>query len=135
MLFVWLFALTSGLVNACALEPHGVHDHGAPHSHRAPGESTLGAIGHHADGVAPHTHETDSQPAKESCWKSCDDSSQTLQKHASSFDLVDPGLAPFAAAAWAVEAKSAPALGQRHDFFRLPEHGPPVRVLFSRLAL
>ena len=89
MLFVWLFALASGL-------------------------------------------------AKESCLKACGDGSQTLLKHASSVDLADPELASFVAAAWAAawgaEVHVAPAPGRAHDF-RLPERGPPIRVLFSRLAL
>ena len=33
MLFVWLFALASGVANACLLEPRGVHDHGSRLSH------------------------------------------------------------------------------------------------------
>ncbi len=134
MLFVWLFALASGAANACLLEPHGAHDHGAPLSHLAVEDSALGVTGHHADGVAHSDDDSDSMPSKESCQKACDEGSQSLLKHATGFDLVDPGLAPFVAVAWAAEVPMAPASGRAHNF-RLPERGPPIRVLFSRLAL
>ena len=134
MLFVWLFALASGLANACLLEPHGVHDHGSPPSQRAPDDAALGDTARHADGVAHSGDESDNMPSKESCLKTCDEVSQTLLKHASSFDLVDPGLAPFVAVAWAAEVHVTPAPGRAHDF-RLPERGPPIRLLFSRLEL
>ena len=134
MLFVWLFALASGLANACLLEPHGAHDHGSPLPHLSASGTTLGIAGDHAEGLTHDDGDSNTGPAKESCLRACDDGSQTLLKHASSFDLADPGLAPFVAAAWAPGANLAPAPGLAHDF-RLPERGPPIRVLFSRLAL
>ena len=134
MLFVWLFALASGLANACLLEPHGVHDHGSPLSHTSDTGTALGVAWEHAQGLTHDHGDSDTGLAKESCLKACDDCSQTLLKHASSVDLVDPGLAPVVAAAWAAEVHVTPAPGQTHDF-RPPERGPPIRVLFSRLAL
>ena len=142
MLFVWLFALASGVANACLLEPHGVHDHGSPLSHLSASGTTPGLAGNHAQGLAHDDGNSDSgpgsehgpAPAKESCLKACDEGSQSLLKHAYSFDFADPGLAPLMAAAWAAEVHLAPASGRPHDF-RLPERGPPIRVLFSRLAL
>ncbi|MEP6876932.1 MAG: hypothetical protein ABI887_21440 [Burkholderiales bacterium] len=134
MLFVWLFALASGVANACLLEPHGVHDHGSPLSHPSASGTTLGMAGDHAQGLAHDDGASDPGPTKESCLKACDEGSQSLLKHAYSFDFADPGLAPLVAAAWAAEVHLAPASGRLHDF-RLPERGPPIRVLFSRLAL
>ena len=138
MLFVWLFALALGVANACLLEPHGVHDHGSPLSHPSASGTTPGLAGDHAQGLAHDDGGGDSDPvpapAKESCLKACDEGSQSLLKHAYSFDFADPGLAPLVAAAWAAEVHLSPASGLRHDF-RLPERGPPVRVRFSRLAL
>ena len=136
MLFVWLFALASGVANACLLEPHGVHDHGSPLSHLSASGTTPGLAGDHAQGLAHDDGDSDpgAGPAKESCLKACDDGSQSLLKHAYGFDFPDPGLTPFVAAAWAAEVQVAPASGRAHDF-RLPERGPPLRVLFSRLAL
>lgn len=123
MLFVWLFALASGLVNACLLEPSVVRDHGPALSHPSATGTALGSAGDHAQGL---THDV--------CLKACDDGSQTLLKHASSVELADPGLVLFAAAAWAAEVHVAPASGRAHDF-RLQERGRPIRVLFSRLAI
>ena len=136
MLFVWLFALASGVANACLLEPHGIHDHGSPLSHLFASGTTPGLAGDHAQGLAHDDGDSDpgAGPAKESCLKACDDGSQSLLKHAYSFDFPDPGLTPFVTAAWAAEVQVAPASGRAHDF-RLPERGPPLRVLFSRLAL
>ena len=134
MLIVWLFALASGVVNACQLEPHGVHDHGSPLSHPSASGTTPGLAGDHAQGHAHGDGDSGPGPAKESCLKACDEGSQSLLKHAYSFDFADPGLAPLVAAAWDAEVHLARASGLRHDF-RLPERGPPVRVRFSRLAL
>ena len=133
MLLVCFFTLTSGLANACLMEPRGVHDHGSPPSHRAPGVAALRVTGHHAED-RHDDGDSDTGSTKESCLKACDESSQSLLKHASSVDLVDPGPAPFVVAAWASQVNVAPALGLAHDF-RLPARGPPVRVLFSRLAI
>ena len=136
MLFVWLFALASGVANACLLEPHGVHEHGAALSHLSASGTTPGLAGDHAQGLAHDDGDSDSDPgpAKESCLKACDEGSQSLQKHAHSFDLADTGLAPLVATAWAAKVHLSRASGRPHDF-RLPERGPPIRVLFSRLAL
>lgn len=134
MSFVWLFALASGVANACLLEQPGVRDHGSALSHPSATGTALGSSGHHAEGLTHDDGGSDTGLAKESCLKACDDGSQTLPKHASGVDLADPGLAPFVAAAWAAEVHIAPAPGRAHDF-RLPERGPPIRVLFSRLAL
>ena len=134
MLSVWLFALASGAANACLLEPHGVHDHGSPLSHLSASGTTLGLAGDHAQGLAHDDGDSDSGPAKESCLEAYDEGSQSLLKHAYNFDFADPGLAPLMAAAWAAEVHLAPGSGRPHDF-RLPERGPPIRVLFSRLAL
>ena len=135
MLFVWLFALASGVANACLLEPHGVHDHGSPLSHlSAATDTTLGMAGDHAEGFTHDDGDSDTGPAKESCQTACDEGSRSLLKRAYSFDLADPGLAPFVATAWAAEVHLSRASGRPHDF-RLPERGPPIRVLFSRLAL
>ena len=138
MLFVWLFALASGLVNACLLQPHDGGAHAPALSHPSATGNALGMAGDHAEGLTHDDGDADTGLARESCLKACDDGSQTLLKHASSVDLADPGLAPFVAAAWGAawgaEVQVAPAPGRAHDF-RLPERGPPIRVLFSRLAL
>ena len=134
MLLVWLFALASGLANACLLEAHGVRDHGSALLQPSGTGTSPGMAGGHAEGLTYGDADADTRLAKVSCLKACDDSSQTLLKHVSSVDLADPGLAPVVAAAWAAEVRTAAALGRAHDF-RLLERAPPIRVLFSRLAL
>jgi len=134
MLLAWLFALASGSVNACALEPHGVQENGSLALHTAHEDATLVVSAHHAE---DHTHDAgaaDTGSTKESCLKACDEGSLSLLKHASSKDSVDPGLGPYAAVAWAARVHTAPAQGGAHEF-RLPEPGPPIPVIFSRLAL
>ena len=99
MLFVWLFALASGVANACLLEPHRVHDHGLPLSHMSATGATLGIAGDHAESFAHDDGDSDTGPAKKSCLKACDEGSQSLLKNPSSFDLADPGLPPLVAGA------------------------------------
>lgn len=134
MLVVWLFALASGLANACVLEPHGAQEYSFSPLRTAHEDALRVVSGHHAESYTPDVGAADIESTKSSCLKACDEGSQTLLKHVSSFDLVDPGLASFVTAAWDVQVHRAAAPGQAHDF-RLPERGPPVRVLFSRLAL
>ena len=134
MLFVWLFALASGVANACLLEQHGERDHESPLAHLSASSTTLGLAGDHAQGLADDDGNTDPGPAKESCPKAYDKGSQSLLKHAYTFDHADPGLAPLVATAWAAEVRLAPASGRPHDF-RLRESGPSIRVVLARLAL
>lgn len=134
MLAVWLFALASGLVNACVLEPHGAQEHSSSPLRMAHEDTLLVVSGHHAESYTSDAGAADIKSTKASCLKACDEGSQSLLKHPASVDLVDPGLALFVTASWNVQVHRAPAPGQAHDF-RLPERGPPVRVLFSRLAL
>ena len=137
MLFVWLFALASGVANACLLGPHGVADHGSALSHLSASGTTTAFAEDHTQGLAHDDGDSDSNlgygPAKDSCLRACDEGSQSLLKHAYRFDFADPRL-PLVAAAWAAEMHLAPASRRPRDF-RLPERGPPIRVLFSRLAL
>ena len=134
MLFVWLFAMASGVANACLLDAHGTHDRASPQSHRSAAVATPGIAGDHAEGLTSDHSDSDTGPTKESCLRACDEGSQSLLKHSSGFDFADPALAPFVAVAWSDGMHVAPASSRAHDF-RLPERGPPLRVLFSRLAL
>ncbi len=148
MLFVWLFAWVSGVANACLLDPQRDHAQGLQQSQVTPEAAAMGVDGHHTEGVVHHTQrvaphavgvathddDSDSMPSKESCLKACDAGSQSVLKHAASFDLVDPGLPHIVTAAWTAPTRMAPTPGREADF-RLPDRGPPIRVLFSRLAL
>ena len=134
MLFVWLFTLASGAANACVLEARGSHSHGTPAVHLSATDEVLETAPGHAAGTAHDEHDTDTEFTRESCLKACDAGSQSLLKQPSSLDSPHLELAPFAVTAWAAELGASTLVGRAHDL-RLAEHGPPVRVLFSRLAL
>ena len=73
VLLMWLFALASGLANACLLEAHVSHSHVATAGYSgAAHASTL--LTAHARAVAGHDH--DSYTAEASNLKVCDDGSQ-----------------------------------------------------------
>ena len=134
MLLVWLFTLASGAANACVMEARGSHSHGAPTVHLAATDVGIETAPGHAAGTAHDGHGTDTESTKESCLEACDAGAQSLLKQPSSLDSPHLELAPFAVTAWAAEPDVSTLVGRAHDL-RLPEHGPPVRVLFSRLAL
>ena len=133
MLLVWLFTLASGAATACALEVRGSHSHGVPAVHLSAMDEGLETAPGHVAGTAHVEHDTDTESTKESCLKACDAGSQSLLKQPSSLDTPNFELAPFAVTAWATELDASTLVRRAHDL-RLPEHGPPVRVLFSRLA-
>ena len=97
VLLVWMFALASGVANACLLETHAPHamaaKESAPPTSHAPGE-LLVQLGANAG-----DHD-DSDSTKESCLKVCDDGTNTLPKACSGVDHNDPGPAPLVATLW-----------------------------------
>jgi len=125
MLLVWVFAVASGVANACLLE--------------APGSDSHLGTGHVPDvsaGVAEAAddHDDDSVTSKESCLKVCDDGSQAPVKLHTGFDLTDPGVAPLVAVVWNSTAPVVWGHSSRVDL-QPPIVGPPLRVRYSRLAL
>ena len=132
MLLVWLFALASGVANACLLEARGTHSHGAPVTQSSATEAASGISAGHAGVIASHDAGADASRA--ACLKVCDDDSQSLPKQQSSFDLTDPGLALFVAVAWTAAVLDLSAPSRTNDLgHRVP--GLPIRTRFSRLAL
>jgi hypothetical protein len=123
VLLAWLFALASGVANACLLEVRGTHGHDAP--------SAVVSAGH-AGAVAGHHH--DSHGAKANCLKVCSDGGQSPTTPDIKVAQADIGLAPVVAVLWnpAVPLAAAP-----HRVTDDPPTaaGPPIRVRFSRLAL
>lgn len=134
MLLFWLFALTSGVVNACILEGGAAHgDHGAPgHLHSA----MAATEGSDEPAVATNDHDADELSSKASCLRVCDDSSQALAKLSSGMvDPVDPGSAPlFMAVIWTTAAPAASGLS-RADDFPPPRPREPISIRLLRLAL
>lgn len=97
MLLLWLFAVSSGIVNACVLEPHGTDAHLAGVQ---PSTHATTAMAGHAETSADHEGPLDSSRAP--CTKVCDDGSQTLIKQLPAFDLTDRGPALTDSIHWAV---------------------------------
>lgn len=131
MLLALLFALASGIVNACLLETGDLHSDSA--RLRIPIASQSLAVFTDSSG-AVSGHEEDSDNSKESCLKVCDDGTRTLPNANTGVDPADPGLALFVTTRWA--ASTHDIRGSRPDDRRqAPVVGPPVRVRYSRLAL
>ena len=135
VLLVWLFALASGVANACFLEtpePHSMAAKGsALTTSQAPAELVAqpGAPAGH-----PAGHHDGSDSTKESCLKVCDDGTRTLPNASLGVDQADPGPAPLVATLWTGSPRVVSASGQPDDL-AIPIGGPPLRVRYSRLAL
>jgi hypothetical protein len=131
MLCVWMFALASGIANACALEVRGSHSHAM-----AGGDHPGVASSAHAaeDAGADSHHDGDSHDSKAPCLKACDEGSLSLLKHSVVPDLTDPGAAFVVAFAWAVSVPVLSARSRAHHLRPLSS-GPPLRVRYVRLAL
>lgn len=129
-LLVWLFALASGMANACLLEAPGKHSHAAAaHSSEPPHTHVIGG-----DAAAVDDDVGDQDGSKESCLKVCDDGTNAQVKLQASVDLTEPGLAPLPVFAWNTET-SAVSVSSLYDILQVPIVGPPFRVRYSRLTL
>ena len=131
MLLVWVFALTSGVANACLLQASGSYNHGFSMTHPSAIEAEPEISAGHAGAIA--NRDADSDASKASCLQVCDDRSQSLLKRQSGFDSTDPGLALLVAVAWTTTTSFASAPSRAN--LRPPALGLPIRVRFSRLAL
>jgi hypothetical protein len=130
MLLVWMFALLSGVANACLTESRGEPAHAGPHASQ--GEPLAEAATHPraADQAQPDEH-----PDKAPCQKSCDESSQTLVKQLPRLDTPDLQVAlpqPYTQASGLHLASAALV---RAALAAVPPPSPPPRVKFSRFAL
>lgn len=120
------------MANACLLETPDKHSHVAAGQH----SSTHRAHADHAlvgDTVAIDD-DGDSDAAKESCLKACDDASNAPVKLQTGIDLTDPGLAPLIVSAWNAAPPIAP-VSSRFEDLQVPGAGPPLRLRYSRLTL
>ena len=130
MLFVWVFALLSGVANACLTEPRSELAHAG----------LLASQPHHPAQAAHHSHAADQtphdrHPDKAPCQKSCDESSQTLLKQLPKLDTPDLQAAAFPIYTWVSDLRMAPAAPVRAALAAVPPPAPPPRVQYSRLAL
>lgn len=131
MLVVWVFALASGVANACLLETPE-HNYPAVKGSVATINQAPAELMVHLDATAAHHDDADS--TKESCLKVCDVGTHSLAKAYSGVDLTDPGPPTLVTTLWtgSIPGVSAP---RRVDDPAIPILGPPLRVRYSRLAL
>ena len=131
MLLVWVFALASGVANACFLETPGHHSTAVKGSAATANQGPVELVAH-LDATARHHDGADS--TKESCLKVCDDGTHSLPKAYSGIDHADPGPPTLVTTLWtgSMPVVSAP---RRVDDLAIPILGPPLRVRYSRLAL
>lgn len=135
-LLVWLFALASGMANACLLVEPGKHAHdAASHSFLPAHTHADHALADHAGAAANDDDDDDNwHGAKESCLKACDGGSNAPVKLQASPDLLDPGLACHVVFAWPAMTP-VDAVPSRFDDVEVPVAGPPFRVRYARLTL
>lgn len=133
VLLVWLFALASGLANACLLEVRQTHSHLATAA-----TSEAEAVAHasvilpaHAGAVADCAG---ASRLKAPCLKVCDDGARSFPKQDSTVAQADPGPAPLVVVLWRSVAPVIPAFRQM-DAVQPAWPELPVRTRFSRLAI
>ncbi len=131
VLLVWLFALASGVANACFLEAHEPRGMAVKELTQPPSHAPAGLL---APLEARAGHHDDSNSTKESCLKVCNDGTHTLPKAGSGVDHNDPGPAPWISTLWTGSSQGVSA-PRRVDESAIPIFGPPLRVRYSRLAL
>ena len=129
VLLVWVFALVSGVANACLLETRGAHGHLTA----AGGFEEAAATGMSA-GKAVADHHDDAHNSNASCLKACDDVAQSLPKQDLTAAQADPDPAPLVSILWTA-ATAAVLPFRRTDPVQphVPER--PIRIHYFRLAL
>lgn len=133
VLLVWLFALASGVVNACLLEARQTHSNiSAAASFEAAQEHAIEPG--HMSTVASHNAGSDTFKAP--CLKVCDEGSRSfLPKLNATVAQIDLGAAPLVAVLWSAVAPIVATGLQKTDDLRPSTARPPIRVRYSRLAL
>ena len=130
MLLVWVFALLSGVANACLTEPRDEPAHAGTHASLANQPAQTAAQPDAAD-EAQHGQHRDKAP----CQKSCDATSQTLLKQLPKVDTPDLQAVVLPPHRPASALYRAPSTLVRAALAAIPPPAPPPRLQFSRLAL
>ena len=130
MLLVWVFALLSGVANACLTEARDEPGHAGTYAAQAD-HPVRAAAQPHADDPAQH----DQHPDKAPCQKSCDATSQTLLKQLPKFDTPELQAVVPPPHRQAGDLHRPPPALVRAAVAAVPPPSPPPRVQFSRLAL
>lgn len=130
-LLVWIFALVSGVANACLLESS------VPHAERfssAPVSTVLTP-----SNVAPFAHSGNDhneglEAGKESCLKVCDEGAKIVPTVHSAGDHASPGLSIWTVTLWTGSPLLVSASRRAMDA-AIPTVRLPLRVRYARLAL
>jgi hypothetical protein len=128
MLLVWVFALLSGVANACLAEREP--QHAGSHASQA-GHPAAADLRAQAADQAQHDEHTDKAP----CQKACAQSSQTLPKQLPKVDAPQLLAATSAPASPTIDLHWVPTGLVRTALAAVPPPSPPPRVQYSRLAL
>ena len=129
VLLTWLFALASGVANACLLETPTAPAHVVAAGF---GQArVLAVMAGHMGAVADGGHE--SSAAEAACLKVCDDSSNALVSQPS-MAQADAGPAPLVRVIWLVAVADRVAPSQTGDLWPSATK-LPLRLRYSRLAL
>ena len=131
MLVAWLFALTTGVVNACALGGPSAPTPGLV-AELHPAHYAAAVTERHEDGPAAH-HERERNQASDSCLKFCDDESSALPK--GSTPTLDPGVALVAVVQWPVAVVPIANVATSLSLQRPIAQGPPLVIRLLRLTL
>ncbi len=131
VLLVWVFALASGVANACLSELLEAHSNASPAAVLKTSQVAAESVGHRQ---ADAGHDGDSDTSKEACLKACDDGTRTMPRASGGVDQTDPGPAPLVATLW-IAALPVVWASRRIDDVQVHIVGPPFRVRYSRLAL
>ena len=131
VLLVWVFALVSGVANACLLEVRGTYGH-LTVSAGSEAEATPEVSAGHAGAVAGH--DDDANASRAPCLKACSDVAQSLPKQDLKAAQADPGPAPLFSILWTA-ATPVVLPFRRTDPVQPLAPEPSIRVRYSRLAL
>ena len=134
VLLVWLFALASGVANACLLSVPETHPLVTTAALTNTTNTVLASVELAGHLKANAGHDDDSNIAKAPCLRVCDDGSQSLPKAHAAVDQTDPGPGPLIAILWTASAPVVES-ARRLDDLQIPIAEPPLRVRYSRLAL
>ncbi|MDP1741635.1 MAG: hypothetical protein Q8M51_02890 [Polaromonas sp.] len=130
VLLLWVFALASGVANACLLEVRGTHGHLAAVGSEAAAAPVVSAG--HAGAVAHHDDDADSSLAP--CQKACEDVAKSPHRQDLTTAQADPGPMSLVSILWTAATPVVPAL-VRLDRMQPLASERPIRLRYSRLAL
>ena len=134
-MLLWVFALASGIANACLLEVTSAHAHATKHEYAvAAHDAAAPTKDAMADGAHDDDDDDEADHSKEACLNTCDDGSNAPVKLKATSALSDPGLALVVSIAWNAATPAVSAQCRLNDL-QPPVVGPPFRLRYQRLAL